>query len=80
MVIKGMVKKGEYFDSVSLMIAANKINQIEGIIDSAVVMGTRENKSILKGPGFLIDAFQAAEDTDLLIAVKAETETIANTI
>jgi succinyl-CoA synthetase alpha subunit len=80
MVIKGMVKKGEYFDSVSLMIAANKINQMQGVIDSAVVMGTRENKSILKNAGFLIDAFQEAEDTDLLIAVKAETEAIANIV
>jgi succinyl-CoA synthetase alpha subunit len=80
MTIKGILKKGEYFDSVSLMIAANKINQMEGVIDSAVVMGTRENKSILKNAGFLIETFQEAEDTDLLIAVKAETEAITNIV
>jgi succinyl-CoA synthetase alpha subunit len=80
MTIKGILKKGEYFDSVSLMIAANKINQIQGVMDSAVVMGTRENKAILKTSGFLIDAFQNAEDTDLLIAVKAETEETARHI
>jgi len=80
MTIKGILKKGEYFDSVSLMIAANKINQMEGVIDAAVAMGTRENKSIFKNAGFLIDAFQEAEDTDLLIAVKAETEAIANIV
>ena len=43
MIIKGIVKKGEYFDSVSLMIVAHKINQIQGVTDSAVVMGTKEN-------------------------------------
>jgi len=80
MAIKGIVKKGEYFDSVSLMIAAHKINQMEGVIDSAVVMGTRENKAILKSSGFLMDEFQKSEDTDLLIAVKAETEDIANAV
>jgi succinyl-CoA synthetase alpha subunit len=72
-IIKGILKKGEYFDSVSLMIAANKINQIEGVIDSAAVMGTKENKAILKASGFLIDQFREAGDTDLLIAVKTGT-------
>ena len=65
-VIKGIVKKGEYFDSISLMITVQKINKIEGVIDSAVVMGTRENKAILKRVGFLVDEFQSADDTDLL--------------
>ncbi|MCP5102943.1 MAG: FdrA family protein, partial [bacterium] len=80
MPIKGIVKKGEYFDSVSLMIAANAVNQLEGVTDSAVVMGTRENKAILKTSGFLLDDFQTAEDTDLLVAVKAETETAAQKV
>jgi succinyl-CoA synthetase alpha subunit len=80
MTIKGILKKGEYFDSVSLMIAADKIKQIKGVMDSAVVMGTKENKAILKSSGFLIDVFQNAEDTDLLIAVKAETEETAGRI
>jgi FdrA protein len=80
MIIKGILKKGEYFDSVSLMIAANKINQLEGVIDSAVVMGTKENKAILKASGFLIEQFQDAGDTDLLIAVKAATRDAAEKV
>jgi succinyl-CoA synthetase alpha subunit len=79
-IIKGILKKGEYFDSVSLMIAANKINQIEGVIDSAVVMGTKENKAILKASGFLIEQFQDAGDTDLLIAVKTATRDAAEKV
>ncbi len=77
MIIKGILKKGEYFDSVSLMIAANKINQMEGVIDSAVVMGTKENKAILEASGFLIEQFQDAGDTDLLIAVKTTAQDTA---
>lgn len=78
--IKGIIKKGEYFDSISLMIAAQKIKKIKGVIDSAVTMGTKENKTILKASDFLIDEFQKAEDTDLLIVVKAETAEIINTV
>jgi succinyl-CoA synthetase alpha subunit len=79
-IIKGILKKGEYFDSITLMIAANKINQIEGVIDSAVVMGSKENKAILKRSGFLIEEFRDAEDTDLLVAVKTATLDIARRV
>ena len=69
MIIKGILKKGEYFDSISLMMLIKKINEIEGVTDSAVVMGTKENKSILESSGLLIQEFDRAEDTDLIIAV-----------
>jgi succinyl-CoA synthetase alpha subunit len=72
MILKGIVKRGEYFDSVSLMIAANKIRQMRGVTDSAVMMGTAENKAVLKASGFFVEAFQEARDTDLLVAIKAE--------
>ena len=77
MIIKGIIKKGRYFDSVTLMIAAHKIKQIPGVLDSAVVMGSKENKTILDASGFLIAEFQGAEDTDLLVAVQTASEEIA---
>ncbi|MFC2133700.1 acyl-CoA synthetase FdrA [Bacteroidota bacterium] len=78
MVIKGLVKKGEYFDSVSLMILAKKLNEINDIHDSALVMGTKENKSILEASGYLLKEFSEAKETDLLIAVKSAKEEIAD--
>jgi FdrA protein len=78
MIIKGLVKKGEYFDSVSLMIVSKEINKIEGILDSSVVMGTSENKAILATAGLLLPEFSICDDTDLLISIKSETETYAN--
>jgi FdrA protein len=72
-VIKGIVKKGQYYDSVSLMIISHRVKQSQGVLDAAVVMGTGENKALLKASGFLIDLFHDTDDTDLLIAVKAET-------
>ncbi|MCP4146921.1 MAG: acyl-CoA synthetase FdrA [bacterium] len=74
MVVKGIIKKGEYFDSVSLMIVARTINESGESIDSAVVMGTRENRSILENAGLLLTQFADSGDTDLLIAIKAESE------
>lgn len=75
---KGKIKKGEYYDSVSLMIVSRKINEIKGIIDSAVVMGTAENKAILKAAGLFLPEFENTTDTDLLIGIKAEGKSIIN--
>lgn len=77
MVIKGIIKKNEYFDSVTLMIVSKEINKIEGVIDSAVVMGTAQNKSILEVAGLLIPEFSECADSDLLIGVKAESDALA---
>ncbi len=80
MVLKGIVKKGEYFDSISLMIVAQAVNRLEDCLDSAVVMGTRENRAILESAGMLLPEFAAANDADLLVAVKTETEEKAETV
>lgn len=74
MYTKGIIRKGEYFDSVSLMLVAGEINKLPGIIDSGVVMGTKENRSILDASGILLKEFENSGDTDLLIAIKAESQ------
>jgi succinyl-CoA synthetase alpha subunit len=72
MTIKGIIKQGEYFDSVTLMLVSKEINARKGIIDSGVVMGTKENRAILQASGLLLPEFEHTSDTDLLIAIKAE--------
>lgn len=76
----GVIKKGEYFDSVTLMLVAKKIGETEGVVDSAVVMGTLENKSILEASGLMTAEFEKARDTDLLIAVKTGGKEIAEDV
>ncbi len=71
--IKTVIKKGAYFDSVSLMQVAKKINAIAGVIDSAVVMATKENKGIIRASGLLTQEILSAGDSDLAIAVSAKT-------
>lgn len=44
MMIKGLIKKGEYYDSVTLMSAVKQLNTLNGVRDSAIVMGTKENR------------------------------------
>jgi succinyl-CoA synthetase alpha subunit len=77
MIIKGISKKGAYYDSVTLMIVSKKINEMAGVIDSSVVMGTNENKAILNTAGLLLPEFAQLNDTDLLISIKAQTEKAA---
>ncbi len=77
MVLKGVTKRGVYYDSVTLMIVSKRINEMEGVTDSSVVMGTRENKAILKAAGLLVPEFSPATDTDLLISIKAGSEDVA---
>lgn len=76
--IKTVIKKGAYFDSVSLMQVAKRLNTMEGVIDSAVVMATRENKGIIKASGLLTSEVEAAGDSDLAIAVSAKTPAAAD--
>jgi succinyl-CoA synthetase alpha subunit len=64
--------KGTYFDSVTLMTVAQALSAMDGILDAAVVMGTRENRAILRASDLLTEDIESARDTDLVIAVRAE--------
>ena len=72
MIVVGRVKKGAYFDSITLMGCGKEMAGMKGVADAAVVMGTKSNKEILSASGLLVSDFNAARDADLLIAVKAE--------
>jgi succinyl-CoA synthetase alpha subunit len=80
MVIKGLIKKGEYYDSVTLMRAVKRVNELSGVIDSAIVMGTKENRSILEASGLMLDQFRTCIDSDLLIVVKTENDAGADKV
>jgi len=76
----GKTRKGEYFDSVTLMTVGKAIAEMEGVMDAAVVMGTKENKAILSASGLLTPELEGAGDTDLVIAFKLEDESKAGDI
>ena len=72
MIVRGEIKKGSYYDSITLMRVGKAVAALDGVTDAAVVMGTQTNKGILGASGLYLSDFDAAGDTDLLIAVKAE--------
>lgn len=74
MMVTGILKRGEYFDSVSMMLIAKKISELEIALDSAAVMGTPENKAMLQSSGLLTDELQNAGDMDLMIAFKCNSQ------
>ena len=72
-----MVKKGEYHDSVSLMLVARELAGLEGVHDAAVMMATEANKSILAEAGLLTDLVGQANANDLVISVSAQEASFA---
>lgn len=74
MIVRGKIKKGSYYDSITLMRVGKAVAALDGVQDAAVVMGTQTNKGILGASGLYLSDFDASGDTDLLIAIKAEAE------
>ena len=66
------VIKGQYHDSVSLMLAAKEIKKIDGVVDAAVLMGTDANKALLEQAGLLTKEAQSASADDLVISIKKD--------
>jgi FdrA protein len=78
MLTRTTVKRGEYYDSVTLLQVAQGLLHLPGIHDAAVVMGTQANKGILSNANLLTSEAEAAVADDLVIAVRAETEADAD--
>ncbi|MGR4869281.1 acyl-CoA synthetase FdrA [Variovorax sp. LARHSF232] len=74
MPVKVIVRKNTYFDSVSLMSLSTRANQIEGIEQAVVAMGTEMNKGVLRNVGLFTPEVDAAGNGDLLIVVKAASD------
>lgn len=77
MIVHALVKPSEYHDSVSLMLAACELSELEGVLDAAVVMATEANKAILAGAGLLTPEIQSAGANDLVVSVSAKDEATA---
>ncbi len=74
MVVKVIVKKNTYFDSVSLMALTTKVNEMEMVDQAFVAMATDMNKGVLENVGLLLPEVKSANSGDLFIVVKAESD------
>jgi succinyl-CoA synthetase alpha subunit len=77
MVVVGRVRRGAYFDSVTLMNVARQVLAFPKVDDAAAVMGTAANKKLLAASSLMIPEFEEAEETDLLVGIRAESGTVA---
>ncbi|CRK81887.1 acyl-CoA synthetase FdrA [Neobacillus massiliamazoniensis] len=74
MEVKALIKPNTYFDSVSLMSLSTKANQIEGVEQAIIAMGTEMNKEVMKNVGLMTPEVEQAKASDLIIVVKAATD------
>ena len=66
------IRKNRYYDSVFLMGINNQISKVEGIKNSAVLMGTENNKKLLAEIGISDLQIDEATPNDLIVAVIAD--------
>jgi FdrA protein len=64
-----LIKRSEYHDSVTLMLAARELGKLPGVQDAAVMMATEANQGLMKNAGLLTPEAAAAGPNDLVIAV-----------
>jgi FdrA protein len=76
-VTRTAVRPGAYYDSVVLMQLQRALTGLPGVLDAGVVMATPANLDVLAASGLRTDPDTAAGPHDLLIAVKAESDTAA---
>jgi FdrA protein len=71
-----VIRKNEYHDSVFLMRVAKRLSEQKGVLQTAALMGTEKNKGLLAEIGVSDSEISSAAPTDLIIAIKAETNEI----
>ncbi len=77
MVVKHIVKKQTYFDSVTLMLIGSQVKKLDGIENAIVGMCTDYNIDSLKRTGLYLPEFDGLTPNDLVIAISAKTEKAA---
>jgi FdrA protein len=77
-VLKTDVRPGGYYDSIVLMQLQAALAELPGVVDAGAVMATPANRALLAASGLLPDEEVGAGPADLLIAVKAGSESAAD--
>src|SRR4030067_789698 len=78
-IIKVEIRSGAYYDSVILMQLQRSLAEQPGILYAGVVMGTEANKDVLAQGDLLAPEAQGAGADDMVIVVKAEDNSAAQT-
>ncbi|MEE9145787.1 MAG: acyl-CoA synthetase FdrA [Candidatus Tectomicrobia bacterium] len=72
-----LILPSTYRDSVVLLQLSHTLENLDGVQQAAVMMGTPQNKTLLRQAALLTTEGEQAGDNDLLICVRADTPTSA---
>ena len=75
-----VIRKNQYYDSVFLMGVNKRLSQNQSVHQTAVLMGTEKNKQLLADIGIHGIQIDAAQPSDLIVAVIAETEQVVEAV
>src|SRR3989442_13850653 len=78
MLLAWAVRRNSYFDSIDLMRVAEQVRQLAGVAEVAVVMGAPAGRWMLAEAGMWRGEAPESGPSDLLVSVRASTETVAN--
>lgn len=78
--LKTVVKKGSYHDSVVLMLLTNKISAIEGVKKVSIMMATPANKDIFKQSGLDTEELMAASANDMVVVADIDDDALLDMI
>ena len=76
-VVVNEVRRGFYLDSVALMRLSADLATLPGVEDAVAMIGTPSNLEIMREAGLLAPAGEAAGPNDLVLAVRAGDEAVA---
>ena len=70
------IQKGNYQDSINLMLLSAELNNVPGVKQAQVMMATDANKDIFAGAGLSTDELMAAGANDMAIVVESDDESV----
>ena len=78
--LRTVVKKGSYQDSVVLMLLTNEISTLEGVNKVSIMMATPANKDIFKQSGLDTEELMAATANDMVVVADVDDEAMLDVI
>ena len=80
MVTAVIIRKNQYYDSVFLMGFNNRLSKMDGVIQTAVLMGSDANKEVLADLGFVNAEVKTCTANDLVVGVTAVSQEVLEKI
>jgi succinyl-CoA synthetase alpha subunit len=78
--LRTVVKKGSYHDSVVLMLLTNQISTVEGVRKVSIMMATPANKDIFKQSGLDTEELMESTANDMVVVADVEDDSLLGTI